>query len=396
MGAPLNWDQYRLAQIWEMVKNESTAVGERQAQAWTDTAELCEDQANQLERAAAQLAQTWVPTPGTAAEGFQQWLRRFTDSMRGSASAARTNSATISDITYQMAAAREKIARLMAQGNQYQQAEQTGTPRYTVPGRVPPPAQPRGPNTPPLGWRNTLDQQAREVMTHTETTVILQADRVQIPPKMADLGSERIDAPPPIPAPTWPGQLVGGQMFAHGESLASAAITAPMLPNDPGHDPFGEDSLPVLDGFNPGSLPGPVPTDHWPTPGSIRTTPIETVTGLVQTPAGPALAPGGMIGVRQPSDSPSSGQRSTTQPHVTGTNTASRSGVMPPMVPPPVGARSGAGQSPIGGRGGGVRRGKHHDPTDPWAVPEGGPAVLQPPTEPIEHDPGPGVIGLDR
>jgi len=31
-----------------------------------------------------------------------------------------------------------------------------------------------------------------------------------------------------------------------------------------------------------------------------------------------------------------------------------------------------------------------------WEVPEGGPPVILPPPEPKDHDPGPGVIGIDR
>jgi hypothetical protein len=42
------------------------------------------------------------------------------------------------------------------------------------------------------------------------------------------------------------------------------------------------------------------------------------------------------------------------------------------------------------------RRGrKERDPYDPWAVDEGVPPVIEPGPEP-RHDPGPGVIGIDR
>jgi hypothetical protein len=41
------------------------------------------------------------------------------------------------------------------------------------------------------------------------------------------------------------------------------------------------------------------------------------------------------------------------------------------------------------------RRRKDTGRSDPWAVAQGGPAVLEP-DEPTDHDPGPGVIGLDR
>lgn len=52
--------------------------------------------------------------------------------------------------------------------------------------------------------------------------------------------------------------------------------------------------------------------------------------------------------------------------------------------------------SVMDGQAGWSRR-RHHDfdPSDPWAVDEGVPPVLAPGPEPY-HDPGPGVIGIDR
>jgi hypothetical protein len=393
MSDMIDWSQYRLAHIWEMVKNESTEVGDRQAQAWTNTATLCEDQAEQLDRAAAQLAETWTPAPGTAAEGFQEWLRRFTDSLRGSAAAARTNSVAISDITYQMAAARDKLSQLVGQSHHYQNAEQIGPPQYALPGRVPPPVQPRGSASPPLGWRTALDQQAREIMIHTEAAVVLQASRVQMPPRVVDLGSERIDSPQPIPPPTWPGGSAAGGVNV---SLAPAAL-APTMPLVVSLDArTGEESLPVLDGAAPWQLLGTGPATE---PG--RALPVETVIGLVTTPAGPALPPGGMIGVTRPvNESPEPSRRTTAPARAAGASNAGRTATgtvaAPPMIPPHGGVRPGAGRSTSGGHASGARRKRDHDPSDPWAVPEGGPAVLEPPIEPIEHDPGPGVIGLDR
>ena len=37
-----------------------------------------------------------------------------------------------------------------------------------------------------------------------------------------------------------------------------------------------------------------------------------------------------------------------------------------------------------------------YDPNNPWATEEGGPALIEPHAEPARHEPGPGVIGLDR
>jgi len=69
-------------------------------------------------------------------------------------------------------------------------------------------------------------------------------------------------------------------------------------------------------------------------------------------------------------------------------------------------AGSAAGQgrtSAMAGTGSGRRRGRGDrderpvfDPDDPWRVEEGVPGVVEPPPEPTRHEPGPGVIGLDR
>jgi hypothetical protein len=72
---------------------------------------------------------------------------------------------------------------------------------------------------------------------------------------------------------------------------------------------------------------------------------------------------------------------------------------MAPMIPPPGARATGAGPTvEPGGRTaypGGHRR-RDGDPEDPWAVKDGGAPVLEPPPEVRGHDPGPGVIGLDR
>jgi hypothetical protein len=58
---------------------------------------------------------------------------------------------------------------------------------------------------------------------------------------------------------------------------------------------------------------------------------------------------------------------------------------MPPMAPGRPGV---AGASAPGKRRRGLK--------SVFEVPEGQPAVIRPADEPVEHDPGPGVIGIDR
>jgi hypothetical protein len=65
-----------------------------------------------------------------------------------------------------------------------------------------------------------------------------------------------------------------------------------------------------------------------------------------------------------------------------------------PMAPIARGASPGR-INPVGGVIGNGARRDPHDPNDPWEVPEGRPAILEPDPEPT-HEPGPGVIGIDR
>jgi hypothetical protein len=66
-------------------------------------------------------------------------------------------------------------------------------------------------------------------------------------------------------------------------------------------------------------------------------------------------------------------------------------GATPATMLPPVGQMSsgrGVARTPLGRQ--------TRDPRDQWFVPEGLPPVIEPRADPIEFDPGPGVIGLDR
>jgi hypothetical protein len=404
MGGTLNWDQYRLAQIWDMVKYESTAVGERQAQAWTNTAELCEDQANQLERAAAQLAQTWVPAPGTAAEGFQDWIRLFTASMRASATAARANSVAISDVTYQMLSARNTISGLVAQGRKYEAAEASQIPPVVKLGEPRPLPPPTDVPRPPDNWQTALDQQAREVMLHTETNVIAQANRVQTPQPFAipesktqnqtsvggsDGGSSGADWTGGSSLSSLPGVSTG--------STSTSAVLSPLsIPTMPvGPVDLERDSDTILEGAQ-----APLPV------GSRAEMPVPTTRleseglGLIRTPAGVALPPGGIIGGSRPNDGrpiSSTGTEFRQQANGGGPRVGSGPSTTPMMSPMGAGRSSPTAAGQNGSRvAGGGRRRRIADADDQWAVSEGGPAVLEPPEEPVAHDPGPGVIGIDR
>src|SRR5262249_61192774 len=95
-------------------------------------------------------------------------------------------------------------------------------------------------------------------------------------------------------------------------------------------------------------------------------------------PAAPARAEGGWGGA---APFPPATSRTDT---VRGTPTmpSEAEGLMPPMI---AGGATSSGQR--------VRR---RLAQSIWEIPTGGPAVLTPSYEPDLHDPGPGVIGIDR
>jgi len=64
------------------------------------------------------------------------------------------------------------------------------------------------------------------------------------------------------------------------------------------------------------------------------------------------------------------------------------------MAPVARGASSAQRINPVGGVIGRRQR-NSNEPSDPWEVAEGRPSILEPDPEPM-HEPGPGVIGIDR
>ena len=71
-GAYDVWQLYGLDQLWEMVRDEDGVASFTQVGAWHRMAELCSEQADQLQRALDQLMVHWPARPGSAAELFRR------------------------------------------------------------------------------------------------------------------------------------------------------------------------------------------------------------------------------------------------------------------------------------------------------------------------------------
>ena len=168
---------------------------------------------------------------------------------------------------------------------------------------------------------------------------------------------------------------------------------------------MASDADPILSG---GTIPGTSATD---VRGQARAiggvaSGGSTSGSFVATPYGAVLAPGGTIGARASTPAAQASSRTPTgQTQGARRKRDRRSGRRPgrnadgtygPADGRPT-PRGHLRSLPCGAtRPWGGRNRSHADPNDPWAVAEGGPAVLEPAPEPTEHDPGPGVIGLDR
>jgi hypothetical protein len=401
-----NWNAYRLDEIWQMLRDENGRISWTQYYAWRRMATLCEEQADQLEKALRQLTERWPTRPGTAAHAFQLQVEALIASMRHSVEAANANRDAVHKITFHLGAARGQVANLLDQARQYASAEarlvdtiasMMGPGPHTNPGSVPAAL----PAPPPDEWQRQLDQQARQIMAETDATIAAEATRLHVPTPYTFLSrfreaTEAVGGG--VDGPSWTSQLPG---TAIGDLHLSVPSTAP--PEAAATPSPAVDSLvPILDG----SVIEPKP---------IRGNGPAGVGGF-GAPAAPSLnASLGLlpseIVVRTSSAHANRAPSGSTAPHVKSVGakpggsapaTARAAGPagMPvaPMIPP-VGAR------PAGGPGGVApagrpavpgRRRANPDPNDPWAVKLGGPAVLEPAPEPGAHDPGPGVIGLDR
>ncbi len=392
-GVPqTDWSPYRLDEIWDMVRDEDRWVNWTQHDAWRRMAALCTDQADQLERALNQLLERWPPRPGSAAEAFKNQVSHLVSSMRQNAQAALDNQDPLRKISYAISLAQAEIAALLEQRRTYALAEQQLIPQPTpAPGQIPIPAAPPDLQRPPDNWRATLDLQARTVMATTDAAVGAEAARINVPARYTfgvpiQIKTNGIGGT--VPTGSFRGPTIPAMRFdpppPHGGPLSTM--------------PASFDADPVLAGT---TVPSPPLSNA---PNIIGSIPYSAGAGsFAATPYPTVLAPGGIIGARAPAGQKTSGE-SGRAPGGGAAGRAGTQGAMPmaPMVPPPAGFRplvaSGGGVAASGRAGVGAAHWRRStaDPDDPWAVREGGPAVLEPGREPTDHDPGPGVIGLSR
>jgi hypothetical protein len=213
----------------------------------------------------------------------------------------------------------------------------------------------------PVSWWRGLDAEAQEVAAHAEKVVDDLHPLIKTDDPFKPLsGTPKHQLPPELEGAGGPGvvQASGPSHIRDWDDPASIGET-------------------TLDGSVPTTEPS----------GSGRATGASGFLAdrsFVDTPAGRVLAPGGVIG---PPELGRAGGPGT--PGSTARPGASAGMVLPPMMGLPGGSGATSSGAPSGRRS---RRGL----PSVFEVPSSQPAVLCPPDHSPVHDPGPGVIGIDR
>jgi hypothetical protein len=396
-----DYSRFSLDQLWDMVSPADT-VSQGQIESWLQMAALCDDQADSLAAALTRLNEHWPATPNSASAKFSGEITRVVSTMRSNASESRDISLTLSDIVAALDSAKSQMQPLMDQQAHFRQMSSVSPDLTTVLVDF----FTNHSEGPPAGWQDELHSQATGILASADARVESVAGRM---PPVSEFRLS-IDTQPGSQGGQQeqrrgPGSQLGGSVstLTGIPNLNSPGI-APSLPSTDQPGPSSVNVVspdqPTLAGLPTGvQLTGPTTAS----PDTIGTTPSVRlpspassvfVGGVIPQPP---LAPIGSV----PSTNPIANDPSNTGAALPETNEAPRTAAGTPMMSPgmagrPQGAGSRSGVRPAGRAAlWQSQRQSKRDRHDPWSVRQGVPQIIEAPPEPEDHDPGPGVIGLD-
>ena len=393
-----DYSAYSLNELWDMVSPPDT-LSQAQIASWYEMAILCGDQADNLTRALARLADFWPPAPGSAASTFADLVRGVIASMSADASNARQMSQSLSGIVSELDAAKAQMQDLM----DLQAHNQELPSAKSRPGQLSFFESSTQPvvEYAPVGWEDDLRAQAHTIMATTDAKIDVIAGAMPVfrpfvaapfddPGAGSGAGGlgdaegqgssaevlQRAETLPPLRRPglsTWIPHPIDEPLDRVSNMPVLAGVTSP--------PPWPEPMVPAQP-----SLGGGLPTDGVRMPRASegeQAIPPATVVPLSYGSA--TLEPGasdpGNMNRQDASAGRAANGSSTLLP---------ASGARPPSAPNRPSTRPG-GRAALWYS---QRKRKEADPTDPWAIRRGVPQVIEP-SEPPEHDPGAGVIGLN-
>jgi hypothetical protein len=443
-SAPTDWSRHEVPALWAMVANEDATRTWSQVWAWWRTRDALEAYRQQLVACRDGLTAKWPPQRSEAARAFINRLNIMIDEVSTTASAAAANASAAGDIADALGGARRELQPLYEQWQRNAQVESDAATVISVSdwGATSGSLSPMS-----AAWRDDLNAQARAAVAKAERAVFDHTAQLTAAPAGQPINSIRplsdtgggetpvgggtrpsgIQPPliPPLsdsPAPALLPAAGVTDVLLTGQSVAvPSAGTAPALPAGDGPAGSGRSwfvSTPLGRALAPGAVIGPDPVTAGPgrgpgggpvpSPGRSpagamdqRGQPGRVLGGAQQPPAEDprrGRRPAGIVGGYPPmgiggavggASSPSPRRANTpgrvigSRPRSDATYTTATGHTV--VVSSPGGPQGPPRPQPV----------PPTDPADPWQVPKGVRPVLEPGPEPY-HDPGPGVIGIDR
>jgi hypothetical protein len=410
-----DWAEIEVPGMYAVAKVGEDPESWQQVTAWWDTLELLNFHEEQLRMARDELAEMWPPERSPAATAFITYVDRLLDQLNVAQNDAAANHRALALLLLSLNHAKADMAALNAQFAEHEAKEQSrsaGPVDYTKYGRD-------------AGWREELNKRGRRRMGQADQEVFEASNQMVRPAVPADREASPSDnrlhqngssdsnsgangvlslRQAMVPSPSEVDTQLQQQSFEperwsdYSAALAAGSNGTALAPSSgPGQLPTGGAPRPGDPGTVHGLIPPGTGFPRTNAPGGTfnpsRGLPPQTATPLGRSSGGgPGTAPGRRVnpvgGVIGGNHSPS-----TPSPHG-----ASARGGTPSH--PATGASRASGPSGLGAAARGRQRREAERPGDPeayriWPVAEGGPPVIESQPEPY-HDPGPGVIGIDR
>lgn len=408
----VDWGRYNLPAIRSLISDVDVCAGADRVLAWEGLATTVRDQHQRLLQAADHLAAVWPPGDNDSALEFQRQVKGLADSMQETLTRAEDTRAGLNGVIQAFSTAQQRV-RDLAAGREG--VSNDWMPRFIDHAE------------------DKYDEQAQSAMRAAEAAISDHTTQIK-PPSLFQMrtgigddghhltdgesnGSQPASAggdsrsglratPVPVPVekdpagvspdsparfgsggaggtdPSGSGQGSGAAGFSDGPVLSGltpasqpgTGISAPLIGGAPSTGIGG--LLPNSPGGNSPLPPGTVPFGGG-LPGGVGA----FGGGLISGPSAPGSGPRRPVPIR----------RAMPSGAVIGESAGRNAGA----------GSGGAGAVPTGGGGRGAGRRASDGVIDGqvdqvWATDEGVAPVIKPETSDVRHDPGPGVIGLDR
>lgn len=380
-GGCLDWTRYDVPTLAGFLDADLSS-GWSQVSAWWQAHDLTREHLTVMRQARDTIVRVWPPGTNQAAAAYVDQLDALIASMDTMRTAAEANAQALGGILTTLTRAKSTVDDLHTQWRQQPSTWETDASLAAAVATMDPKA--IAVATLARDRKSALNAKAQEVMRTTDQSVYEYLPRLTVVSPISTSGVYHPTPVAPGPAPA----NGNGSRSGATSSVRRPVIPPAALPADSGSWLAGGGAVgpgTVPGGGNPLGRPAPPPTAGPVTPtGPGFAVPTSAWT---QTSVGRVLRSGAVLGA--PPETPP-GQRAVGQP----TGDEARPSQAGMSGSEPEAAMLGGGAGGLG-RAADRRRTRTLPPDTEWPVAQGVRPVLEPGPEPV-HDPGPGVIGIDR